>query len=118
MMDNHRLEALLVKALKNCLENETILHVPEAGVLLWNIFTKLSATRTYHMSGPNPISYTEIHAFSILTGCPLQPHHVKIIRALDDAWLEHCYSSENSKVKGKQGRSGELTTEAFDAIFG
>lgn len=118
MMDNHRLEALLVKALKNRLENETILHVPEAGVLLWNIFTKLSATRTYHMSGPNPISYTEIAAFCNLTGQPLQPNHVEIIRALDDAWLEYSYSKINSEDKGKNVPSGELTAEAFDAVFG
>ena len=112
------LQSLLVKALKSYLTAGKMPHVPEAGILLWNIFMKLAATRTYHMAGPNPISYTEIAAFCNLTGQPLQPNHVEIIRALDDAWLEYSYSKINSGDKGKNVPSGELTAEAFDAVFG
>ena len=118
MIETQHLKCLLVKALKSYLKAGKMPHVPEAGILLWNIFMKLAATRSYHMAGPNPISYTEIAAFCNLTGQPLQPNHVEIIRALDDAWLEYSYSKINSEDKGKNVPSGELTAEAFDAVFG
>lgn len=117
-IETQHLKSLLVKALKSYLTAGKMPHVPEAGILLWNIFMKLAATRSYHMAGPNPISYTEIKAFCNLTGQPLQPNHVEIIRALDDAWLEYSYSKINSEDKGKNVLCGELTAEVFDAVFG
>lgn len=113
-----RLKRQLVAALKQYLKTRRLPQVPEAGVLLWNIFMQVSSTRTYHMAGPHPISFAEIREFSALYGWPLQAHHVEIIRALDDAWLEHSYSKTNSKDKGRQEHSGELTADAFDAVFG
>lgn len=98
--------------------------VPEAGVLLWNIFMEISASRTYHAAGPNPISHAEIMSYGHIYRWPLQPHHVAIIRALDDAWLEHAYSRMS---KGKDGNtfdgrraanSQPLTAASFDAVFG
>ena len=112
------LKTQLVEALRKYMDTKRQPRVPEAGVLLWNIFMKLSATRTYHMAGATPISYTEIHSFSVLTGWPLQPHHVDIIRALDEAWLEHSYSEMTNKSNGMHMTSGDLTPDAFDAIFG
>lgn len=112
------LKSLLVKAFESYLKTGKMPHVPEAGILLWNIFMKLTATRTYHMAGPNPISYTEIAAFCNLAGQPLQPNHVEIIRALDDVWLEYSYSKHNSGDKAKNMQFVELTAEVFDAVFG
>jgi hypothetical protein len=98
--------------------------VPEAGVLLWNLFMEISAGRTWHMAGPNPISFAEIEAFARLHRWPLQPHHVAIIRALDDAWLEHAYSRTDRKKdeKGFNSRryanAQPMTAEVFDLVFG
>ena len=60
---------------------------PEAGRPLWNAFQRLNATRTYHMAGPNPISFAEIEAFARLMRQPLEPWHVTILMDMDAAWL-------------------------------
>lgn len=86
--------------------------VPEAGIPLWNAFCELSATRTYGFSGPNPIPWTEIEAWSTLMRWPLEPHHVRAIRALDLAWLEH------ARAKGAPPAAPQaISTAAFDAAF-
>lgn len=100
--------------------------VPEAGILLWNLFMEISAGRTWHMGGPNPIGHSEIEAYARLHRWPLQPHHVAIIRALDDAWLEDAYSRMGD-AKGKGGKKFDgrryanaqpMTAEVFDLVFG
>lgn len=60
---------------------------PEAGRPLWNAFQRLNATRTYHMAGPNPISFAEVEAFARLMRLPLEPWHVTILMDMDAAWL-------------------------------
>lgn len=96
--------------------------VPEAGRTLWDIYIELAATRTYHSSGPNPISYVEIEAWRRANRWPLEPHHIGIIRALDAVWLEHaCASMKMSRDGGKiiPRRSGQaVNPDAFDAVFG
>lgn len=69
---------------------------PEAGQPLWNAFQRLSAGRTYHAAGPNPIQFCEIEAFRRLMNLPLAPHHVEILRAMDATWLDHV--SQRAKV--------------------
>lgn len=61
---------------------------PEAGRTLWNAFQRLSAGRTYHAAGPNPIQHGEIEAFCRLRALPLAPRHVEILCAMDAAWLD------------------------------
>lgn len=61
---------------------------PEAGRPLWNAFQRLSAGRTYHAAGPNPIQFCEIEAFCRLMNLPLPPLHVEILQAMDMAWLD------------------------------
>uniref|UniRef100_UPI003BAC5764 phage tail assembly chaperone n=1 Tax=Stappia sp. TaxID=1870903 RepID=UPI003BAC5764 len=99
--------------------------VPEAGVLLWNLFMELSAGRTYNAAGPNPIAYAEIEAFARLHRWPLQPHHVAIIRAMDDAWLARAYRKMQGSEKNADAFDGRqtakaplLTASGFDAVFG
>ena len=83
--------------------------VPEAGLPLWNAFTELAAARTYGFSGPNPIAWAEIEAWARLMRWPLEPRHVRVIRALDQAWMAH-------GGKGAPTRpTRPLTPEAFDA---
>jgi hypothetical protein len=99
--------------------------VPESGVLLWNLFMETSASRTYHAAGPNPIAYAEIEAFARLHRWPLQPHHVAIIRSMDDAWLAHAYRNTQGGDQAGETFDGRraakaptLTAAGFDAVFG
>lgn len=98
--------------------------VPEAGVLLWNLFMEISASRTYNAVGPNAISYAEIVAYADICRWPLQPHHVAIIRAMDDAWLAHAYRKMQGRQQAADSFDGHraakappLTAAGFDAVF-
>lgn len=95
-------------------------NVPAGGDLLWLWFRDLCRTRTYHASGPNPISYAEIEAMARLQRWPLSPHHVEILRAMDDAWLDQHYSIRKLRSSTKalpQTSQHAVTPELFDAMF-
>lgn len=59
---------------------------PAAGhLLVW--FWELNSTRTSNGFGANPISYTEISAWAMLTSHVLRPEEVRLLRVLDNAFL-------------------------------
>lgn len=105
MTGTERLKAQMINAIHHGPE-----HVPEAGVILWHAFTALNRTRTTTGLAPNPITYTEIEAWSRLFRMPLQPHHVDILTAMDHAWLK----GDDTKTAPKS----PITPAAFDAVFG
>ena len=121
MTGMERLEEQLVEALRRHLADGTPVRLPEAGRLLWRAFVELDATRTMHMAGPNPIPYTEIFAYARLTGLPLQPHHVQILRAMDTVLLEHFAASRGAPDGAKpppRESKAPLTPALFDAMMG
>lgn len=66
------------------------LRVPEIPAALshvWDWFCELSAARSGNGTGPNPISYAEMAAWSELTGRPLAPRDVRAIALLDQAFF-------------------------------
>ncbi|ALK09508.1 phage tail assembly chaperone [Blastochloris viridis] len=91
--------------------------VPEAGVIVWRAFLDLAARRSYHMSGPNPISMAEIEAYARLHRLPLQPHHVALICAIDDAWLKHVRDDGGTPDEKRRQSSQPMTPAIFDALF-
>lgn len=94
---------------------------PEAGIALWNAFQRLSATRTYHPAGPNPIQPSEVLAWCQLMGIPLAPRHVDIILAMDEAWLDQAYARDRTAdgVKTLPPISRQpLTAALLDAVMG
>ena len=116
-----RLETALVTALQKNLVSGQAVTVPEAGRVFWQIFSALAETRTWHMSGPNAISYEEIRSFCTLQRWSLKPRHVEILRAMDSAYLEHFYSKQKNKADGVKtiGKaSGDISPALFDAVFG
>lgn len=116
-----RLEKHLVAALREHLETRRRVHLPEGGGLLWRAFVELDATRTMHANGPNPISHSEIVAWRQLSRTPLEPHHVRIIRALDAALLDHAHklAKRTQGVDTLPQRSDHgLSPGLFDAVAG
>ncbi len=113
------LEKQLAEALRRSLAGGRPV-VPEAGVSIWNLFIEISRSRTYHAAGPHAISHAEIEAYARLHRWPVQPHHVSLIRAMDDAWLEHAYRrKEGEKTKAVHlCHAQPLNAGAFDAVFG
>ncbi len=101
--------------------------VPEPGKLAWQMFCDLTGTRSYAFGGPNPIGHAEIEAYARLHRWPLRPHHIALIRAMDDAWMVHIYRKQEATKAGKgkttfDGRSAAkahpVTASSFDAVFG
>ncbi|MDQ7775532.1 MAG: hypothetical protein Q4615_06285 [Paracoccus aminovorans] len=110
----------LCAAVTSTLRGEKI-RPPEAGLLLWNAFQGLSATRTYHPAGPNPIQPSEIAAWCRLHRLPLAPHHVDILLAMDQAWLDHAYAAAKTppgvKVMAPVSAT-PLTAALLDVVLG
>ena len=86
---------------------------PEGASVIWNAFMALSRARSSGPSGPNPIGFPEIDAWSRLMQMPLEPHHVQAITAMDQVWLQHCY-----RRWAGGGPKEDLSAAAFDAFMG
>lgn len=114
MTGMERLERQLVAALRRHLADGGRARPPEAGRLLWRAFTELDATRTMHAHGPNPITMTEVEAWARMNAYPLRPHHVRILKAMDAALLEHINTSQPSERRVV----GKLSPKMFDAVMG
>lgn len=119
-----RLRDQLCNALRDHLRLKGRPRVPEAGRLLWSAFIEISAARGFYQFGPAPISFAEIEGWSRLTGTPLAPHHVEIIRAMDEAFVEHFQNAARGEktpegVETIQRGSGQALSPAlFDAVMG
>lgn len=115
-----RLRDQLVEALRRHMAGGKA-RPPEAGTLMWNLFMEIAAGRTWHANGPNPLGHAEIEAFVRMRRWPLGARHLDLIRALDDAWLEHFFATmEQARGKTTIPRAARqpISTASFDAVFG
>ncbi len=119
MAATDRLEKAMVAALKQALATSQSVIVPPGGSLLWSWFMDLNGARTWHMNGPNPISYIDIEAYGRIHRWNLSAHHVAILRAMDAAYVEDFYSKRTDKGESTAPRpTGEISPDLFDAVFG
>lgn len=116
-----RILAHMVAALRSNLRDGGRPRLPAGGELYWQWFADLHRARTWHMAGPNSISYVDIESYSRVMRWPLQPHHVEVITAMDKAFLAHYAASHARAADGakpaRQRPSGDLAPTLFDAIF-
>jgi hypothetical protein len=125
MMDGP-LRTRMAEALREHLATSEPMRLPAGGATLWRAFLDLDSSRSYHANGPNPIPYTEIRAYCALMNLPLEPHHVAVIRDMDDEVLIHygkklkqAVEANRSGQKHMPGVSSQpLTPALFDAILG
>ncbi len=100
----------------------TRVRLPAGGELLWKWFIDLNRTRTFHMAGPNPISYAEIGAYAAATGWPIGAHHIETLTAMDRVFLEHHAKLAASKPDGVKVlppvSKVPLSAGLLDAMFG
>jgi len=90
--------------------------VPWAGRRVWAIFLELCATRTVGGFAPNPISFTEIEAWSRLKREPIRPFELDILQALDATFLKAArVMSEGEKPEEPLGPP--MTPSLFRAVF-
>tara|TARA_Y100000815_G_scaffold269470_2_gene292263 strand:+ start:359 stop:688 length:330 start_codon:yes stop_codon:yes gene_type:complete len=87
--------------------------IPEGGAMIWNAFAELSSSRSMGPTGPNPITPSDVLAWSQLMRVPLEPHHARALLAMDQVFLR----SAVSRAAGGAPKSS-LSSAAFDAAFG
>lgn len=57
--------------------------------LVWESFKSLNQTRTYSEVRANPISYSEILAWNVLTETNISAKEIQILKILDNSFLVH-----------------------------
>lgn len=60
---------------------------PDRYAHIWETFLSLHSGRSYNMGGPNPLSWSDIHAWNVLMRAGLKEWEVRAIKALDNLWL-------------------------------
>jgi len=112
---------LMAECLKKHLALGGPITLPAGGELLWKWFSELSAARSYHASGPNPIAWGEIEAYARINRQAIGPHHAAVIILLDRTYLEHCHAGRGEsggKPAAKPISTTAMTAGLFDAMFG
>jgi hypothetical protein len=120
------LRKLMAEELRRHLATPEPMNLPAGGATLWRAFLDLDASRSYHANGPNPIPYTEIAAHARCMNLPLEPHHVAVIRDMDDVVPEHYQRRIAEAVKASRAAastaprvsSQPLNPALFDALLG
>lgn len=117
-----RLKIRLVHDLKQILNGSNSINFHEAGRLIFIWFMDLSSARSWHMNGPNPITYQEIEAYRRVSGWPIRPHEVQAIRELDQAYIDHFYAQQKSGAANlptlPRSSGSAINPDVFDAVFG
>lgn len=114
MSANERLKRQLCAAAVNVKPR-----VPDAGRLVWDTFVALHNARTVTMAGPQAITHEAIQAFTVTQAMPLRPDHVRILRAMDDAWLKKARAGDDHSPPGTAPTATQdITPALFDAVFG
>ena len=91
--------------------------MPPAGEQFWEWFWDINHGRQAGPTGWLPLSATELKAWEAMTGNIVRREEWQFIREMDRAYLDMANS------QGKEGQliassSNEMTTDAFDAVFG
>lgn len=118
------LEKLLCAELRRQLEAKGVrdTRIPSGGELLWKWFMALHKTRQAGMAGPQPITYAEIVGYFHLMRQAIEPRHVAILIAMDQAYLETVYKKQPKTPEGVKVlppvSKAPLTAGLIDAMFG
>jgi hypothetical protein len=67
---------------------------------VWNWFWLLNARRQPGFESPSPITYEQVHSWSVLTRTIITPSEVELLMAMDDVFLEQV----SIERKGKRER--------------
>ena len=70
--------------------------IPEDGVDLWEWYWQLRNAASFGASGPNPLAYTEMQAWSHLFQIHLSALDIRLLMVLDQQYLVGWY--ENQKA--------------------
>ena len=64
---------------------------------IWGWFWQIHSGRTYGMSGPNPLTWTDIQSWSNILKTDIRPIEAEILKEIDSVYLK--YVSEDKRKK-------------------
>lgn len=79
---------------------------PDVVAHVWHWFLTLNERRKNGESGPMPISYAEIEAWSRLTRSRAKPEEIQMIVAMDNAFLSESALEAEDLMERHRRRSG------------
>ena len=79
--------------------------VPIELAYLWRAFNRLASRRTSNGFGPNPIPWSDIAAYSVLTGFPFAPWEVEVIEELDRVFLAEMSKQATARAKEREAEN-------------
>ncbi|WP_445263523.1 phage tail assembly chaperone [Rhizobium rhizogenes] len=92
--------------------------MPAAGAHVWAWFRELDRARTSNGYGLNPLSYSDIDAWSRLRRISLLAWHLDALISMDGQRLHLLYEKTASETEEKPTVSERpLTARLFDALF-
>lgn len=72
--------------------------IPDAGCDIWDWYWQLRQAAAFGVSGPGPLAYTEIEAWSRLLCISLGPMDIRLLFALDRTFLDCWYDERKKKT--------------------
>jgi hypothetical protein len=66
---------------------------------VWEWFWQIHKGRTNNMSGPNPLTWTDLLAWTVVTGIQVRPIEFEIIKEMDSAYLKYVSERQDKKRK-------------------
>ena len=88
-------------------ELENITDPPPGFDYIWNWFFELHGARQSGVSGPNPISYTEIVSWSTSTGISIESWEVTILKVMDREYMKFQAESHKQKRQSQERKRGK-----------
>lgn len=119
-MTGARFETLMLAALAANLAGEPV-RLPAGGELPWLWFSEISAGRTWHNAGPNPIGWGDIAAYRALSGWPLRGEDIRLVMAMDRTFVSAMVIRSDEGAPAPAARPAPkagLNAMVFDAMFG
>lgn len=66
---------------------------------IWEWFWQIHKGRSSGMSGPNPLTWSDLYAWASLTGLQVRPIEFEIIKDIDSAYLKYIAEKQDKKRK-------------------
>lgn len=78
--------------------------IPEGGEHIWECFSELSSVRKSDLNGPLPIAHADMLALVEVTGVVMLAGEWKIVRAIDNAFLEAVGAEQRERIEREKAQ--------------
>ncbi|MGA0564173.1 phage tail assembly chaperone [Ancylobacter sp. VNQ12] len=87
-------------------EKNPDIEIPDGAEHILGWFWDLSSARSHGFSGPNPLSLSDIAAWSRLMGEIVSREEIAILRAMDTAFVAAITAEQSAQMERNRSRNG------------